>query len=182
MNSLTDLLKSAQENPQIAIFIGLATLVLILLFYMFIKSMFAGPVTTPAPLATAQAMGAPINKTLEKLQAASQEGSLILRQLQDNLAEKDLLIAEKQKYIDKLAQQEAELQAQLKQGFSPAEAVEKQYRGRVDALQAQLTRAGRGRFWGGWFTGFLSALVLVAAYLAYLKIGKGLDLAPLLAF
>jgi hypothetical protein len=174
MNSFTDLFKTAQDNPQVAIFIGLALLVLLLLFYMFIRSFFSGA-PSAQPRTGAHAAAVPVDQTLAKLQAASQEGNAVLQQLADALAQK-------QQQVDLLAKQEGELQAQLKLGFAPAEAVEKKYQAQVAALQAQVARAGRGRFWGGWFTGFLVALVLVAAYVAYLKIGKGLDLAPLLAF
>jgi hypothetical protein len=174
MNSFADLFKTAQDNPQVALFIGLALLVLLLLFYMFIRSFFSGP-PSPAAQPSAGAPLVPVDKALAKLQAASQEGNAVLQQLNDALAQK-------QQQVDLLAKQEGELQAQLKLGFAPAEAVEKKYQAQVAALQAQLASAGRGRFWGGWFTGFLVALVLVAAYVAYLKIGKGLDLAPLVAF
>ncbi len=182
MNYLTDLFKSAQEHQQIAIFIGLATVMLLLLVYMFVKSMFSSPASARSTTAKTPAVAVPVAQALHKLQAATQEGSVIFQQLHDAMAEKDLLIAEKQLYIEKLAKQEADLQAQLKQGFSPAEAVEKQYRGQVSALQAQLARAGQGRFWGGLFTGVLLTALLVAAYVAYLKIGKGIDLSNLLVF
>jgi hypothetical protein len=175
MNSFADFFKTVQDNPQIALFIGLALLVLLLLFYMFIRSFFSGAPSSVAQPGAGAPMAVPVDKALAKLQAASQEGNAVLQQLNDALAQK-------QQQVDLLAKQEGELQAQLKLGLAPAEAVEKKYQAQVAALQAQLARVGRGRFWGGWFTGFLVALVLVAAYVAYLKIGKGLDLAPLVAF
>nr|MCU0449713.1 hypothetical protein [Bernardetiaceae bacterium] len=160
MDVITDLLKMAQQQQQVAIFIGLAAFVLLLLVAMFIKSLRRPAPAKNAPLAKAVAPVA-VAQTLEKLQTASAEGHQVLARLQEEISEKDRLIAEKRKYIDDLAKQEADLQGHIRQAeATPTGTMEQRHQRQLRALEDQLLATKRARFWGGLVLGWLLALVM----------------------
>jgi septal ring factor EnvC (AmiA/AmiB activator) len=182
MDVITDLLKIAQQQREVAIFIGLAALVLLLLVVMFVKSLRrpTPAAAKTAPLARAAAPVA-VAQTLEKLQTVSAEGHQVLARLQEEISEKDRLISEKRKYIDDLAKQEADLQAHIRQAeATPIGTVEQRHQRQLRALEDKLIGAKRARFWGGVMLGWLLALLMGGGYLAYLRYAKQVDLSALL--
>lgn len=169
MGTFNQLLRLAQENKEIALFTALAVLLLLLMVYLLIRSIFS-PRRTASPPSVPPAY-VPVAELAAKLRRAAEEIPPVLQQLQQTLEEKDRAVNEKRQYIEALDAQIKQLQEQIgAAGASPV--LSKSEKELYERKITELQKAVRKKAAINWRQGFVwgAVLTLLAAAAVYVRL------------
>jgi hypothetical protein len=165
------------ENQNVAIFVGIGFLLLILLIYLFLRNIFSKDSTDYVETSRNQNLSMDLQKRLnipaiiaeedlanyvERLQLLSIEGTAIARKLETQVAEKGQEIKDMESYLEQLQTQEESLKGALEEaGVAPVPLLNAV---RYAALQQKAKRKATVMLWTGLLLGILLGIVALAAY------------------
>ncbi len=180
--NIDSILQFVQENRVLVGYLVIGSLFLILLIFLFIKSITAPkqPVLAASPTAsmskTAQKSMAHLSEQpdtklfIDQLQKVSDESQKIIYKLDTEIAEREKLIVEKTNYIQALEQQVAEMPIEQIIG-QHSEKMKKESEKKL----AQVKQEALSKAYQMWFLGFIIGLLVAvgmgAAY--YFVVLKG---------
>ncbi|WP_448520626.1 hypothetical protein [Rhodoflexus sp.] len=169
MGTLNQLIRLAQENREVAIFMALSVFLILLMIYLLIRSIFAPRrvVAPPAPLPTY----VPVAEAAARLHRMSEELPAVLRQLYESIEEQDRAITEKRQYIEMLDAQIRQLQEQISAtGQAPvvSQGERTAYEQQLTDLRQTVRRKSRSSWWWGFAWGVTLVLLIAAAIYIYL--------------
>lgn len=167
--NIDSILQFVQENRVLVGYLIIGSLFLVLLVFLFIKSMSAPkqPALTASPTAS---MSKGVQKSatylsespdtklfIDQLRKVSDESQKIIYKLDTEIAEKEKLITEKTNYIQALEQQVAEMPMEQIIG-QHSEKLKKESEKKL----AQVKQEASSRAYRMWFLGFIIGLLVAA--------------------
>jgi len=164
MGTFNRLLRLAQENQEVAIFMALSAFLILLMIYLLIRSIFSPRRIVHSPPALPTYV--PIAEAAARLHKMSEELPVVLQQLHQSIEEKDRIITEKRQYIESLDAQIRQLQEQISAagGIPLISANEKSaYEQKITVLQQTVKQKARSNWWWGFWWGIAVALLVVAS-------------------
>ncbi|MCS7019984.1 MAG: hypothetical protein RMJ87_13330 [Cytophagales bacterium] len=169
MRTFNQLLRLAQENQEVAVFMVIAAFLILLIIYLLIRSIFSPRRSTSVP--TTPPAYVPVAELATQLRQVAQQALVVLEQLEQSIAEKDRSISEKQQYIESLNAQIRQLQEQITTaGAAPvvSRSERQTYEQKISDLQKNMQSKATSKWWGGFVWGILLALLAAAGTYAYL--------------
>ncbi|WP_250632523.1 hypothetical protein [Rhodoflexus caldus] len=163
MGTFNQLLRLAQENREVALFMAFSVFLILLMIYLLIRSIFSPRRTVQPPPAPPTYV--PVAEAADRLHKMSEELPTVLRQLHQSIEEKDHAITEKRQYIESLDAQIKQLQEQISAtGNAPVlSASEKSaYEQKITTLQQTMKQKARSNWWWGFGWGITLTLLVVA--------------------
>ncbi len=175
--TISEFLNQFNENRTIAIYVGVGFIFLILLIYLFLKTIFADDNETEKRMQMLEKQpNMPhvsqiiadedlINYT-ERLQLLASEGTLIATRLEKQVTEKGQELKDMETYMEQLRTQESAIKTSLEEaGVTPVPLLNQV---RLATLQQKAKRRATLMLWVGLFLGLLVGLIGMVSYVHFI--------------
>ncbi len=177
--TIQDFRNLLSENQTIVIYVGVGFLFLILLIYLFLRTIFSQDSaeyidkTYRKDVDLQKKINVPdiisdedLTNYVERLQLLSTEGTVIARKLEQQVAEKGKEVIDMDSYMEQLRSQEATLKNTLQEGG--IEPVPLLNAVRYAEIQRKANRKASIMLWSGLFLGLLLGVVALGAYVQFI--------------
>lgn len=175
--TISEFLNQFNENRTIAIYVGVGFIFLILLIYLFLKTIFADDNETEKrmPMLEKQPNMPHVSQIIadedlinytERLQLLASEGTLIATRLEKQVAEKGQELKDMETYMEQLRTQESAIKTSLEEsGVTPVPLLNQV---RLATLQQKAKRRATLMLWVGLFLGLLVGLIGMVSYVHFI--------------